>query len=156
MDLLTHSDSETKAAGREFFQEHLAAAFESSGTQGASVVALVGDLGAGKTHFVKGLVEGAGYEGDVTSPTFSLVREYQGAVAEICHFDFYRIEHEVELWELGWEDYLDRSSVLAVEWADRFPDAIPDGAIWVDLEHVAEPFGTRRIRSREQVGEGAS
>ncbi len=106
-----------------------------------TVLALVGELGAGKTHFVQGLTKALGASTVASSPTFSLVQEYKDGRAPIFHFDFYRIEDGRELLDLGWDDYLDRDGVIVVEWADRFPDLLPDGAIWLRLSHDAETGG---------------
>ena len=89
------------------------------------VVALDGDLGAGKTHFCKGLVAGLGSEEVVTSPTFSLVQEYRGGRCPVFHFDWYRLEEAAELHDIGWEDYLDEDGILVVEWSEKFPAMLP-------------------------------
>ncbi|MDA7519312.1 tRNA (adenosine(37)-N6)-threonylcarbamoyltransferase complex ATPase subunit type 1 TsaE [bacterium] len=99
------------------------------------VVALVGDLGAGKTSLVQGLVKALG-GGEVTSPTFSLVQEYGGGELEVYHFDFYRIEHEHELIELGWDDYLERGGIVVVEWPTLFPELLPKGTRWLKMSHA--------------------
>ena len=96
------------------------------------VVALCGDLGAGKTHFEKGVVaELGGDPGAVTSPTFTLVHEYRDGTLPVFHFDFYRLEEPSELRGIGWEDYLGEDGVLLVEWADLFPGAFPAESIHV-------------------------
>jgi tRNA threonylcarbamoyladenosine biosynthesis protein TsaE len=102
-----------------------------------SVVALVGDLGAGKTEFVKGLAAGLGSPSVVTSPTFTLIHEYLGGRLPLYHMDFYRLSSEDELDEIGFDDYLSRAGICAVEWANRFPERIPGTAIWVTLS-IAE------------------
>ena len=102
------------------------------------VLALVGDLGAGKTTLTQGIVEGLGYEQEVTSPTFSLVQEYLGGPLEIFHFDFYRVEEEHELLDLGWDDYLDRGGVVIVEWPTLHPDLLPKNTRWLKLTHLEE------------------
>jgi tRNA threonylcarbamoyladenosine biosynthesis protein TsaE len=99
------------------------------------VIALVGDLGAGKTTLTQGIVEGLGYEQEVTSPTFSLVQEYLGGRLEVFHFDFYRVEQERELLDLGWDDYLDREGVVIVEWPGLHPDLLPKQTRWLQLSH---------------------
>ncbi len=101
-----------------------------------TVVWLYGDLGAGKTAFVRGLARGLGVEGRVTSPTFALVNEYEGRLP-LFHFDLYRLGGEEDLFELGWDDYLSRGGVCAVEWSQRL-DARPDRGVRVDIRPCAE------------------
>lgn len=98
-----------------------------------AVVALCGQLGAGKTHFSKGVVSGLGAEESVTSPTFSLVNEYRTGRLPVFHFDFYRLEEASELVAIGWDDYLEEDGVVIVEWADKFPELLPEETIWLDL-----------------------
>ena len=98
-----------------------------------SVVALAGDLGAGKTEFVKGLAAGLGSSAQVTSPTFTLIHEYPGGRLPLYHMDLYRLTSEHELDEIGFDDYLSRPGISAIEWANRFPQRIPETAIWVTL-----------------------
>ncbi|MDB6139796.1 MAG: hypothetical protein JWO94_2868 [Verrucomicrobiaceae bacterium] len=107
------------------------------------VVALCGQLGAGKTHVVKGLLQGLGSSEDVTSPTFSLVHEYQKARLPVFHFDFYRMKSEAELLNIGWDEYLDEAGIVVVEWADMFPSLLPPHARWFQLEVL--PEGGRRV-----------
>jgi len=99
------------------------------------VIALVGDLGAGKTTLTQGLVGGLGCEESVTSPTFSLVQEYYGGRLDVFHFDFYRCETEHELLDLGWDDYLEREGLTIVEWPRLFPDLLPAGTLWLGLSY---------------------
>jgi tRNA threonylcarbamoyladenosine biosynthesis protein TsaE len=101
--------------------------------EAGNVLALVGDLGAGKTEFVKGLAAGLGSTAVVTSPTFTLIHEYRGGRLPLYHMDFYRLSSEDELDEIGFDEYLSRAGICAVEWANRFPERIPDTAIWVTL-----------------------
>jgi tRNA threonylcarbamoyladenosine biosynthesis protein TsaE len=96
-------------------------------------VALCGQLGAGKTHFSKGIVAGLGASEAVTSPTFSLVNEYRSGRLRVFHFDFYRLEEASELVAIGWDDYLEEDGVVIVEWADKFPELLPEETIWLDL-----------------------
>lgn len=101
--------------------------------EAGDVVALVGQLGAGKTHFSKGIVNGLGGDPEsVTSPTFTLVNEYfEGCRVPVFHFDFYRMEEVGEVLSIGWEDYLDEAEgILLVEWADKFPELLPLGTKW--------------------------
>jgi tRNA threonylcarbamoyladenosine biosynthesis protein TsaE len=94
------------------------------------VIALVGDLGAGKTHWVKGFVAGMGSTAEVTSPTFGLVHEYRGGRLPVSHFDFYRLESAEELIALGWDEYLESGGVVVAEWADKFPSVMPPETQW--------------------------
>ena len=96
-------------------------------------VALVGDLGAGKTAFVQGLARGLGVRGRVASPSFTIVNEHEGRVP-LFHVDFYRLENAAELHNIGFDDYFARGGVVIVEWADRFPDALPAGRLNVRFE----------------------
>ena len=107
------------------------------------VIALVGDLGAGKTHWTKGFVAALGAASPVTSPTFGIVHEYDGGRLPVRHLDFYRIESEAELLALGWDEILDAPGVVIVEWADKFPDLLPAGTQWFRFE--IGPAGTRKV-----------
>lgn len=124
MRVLSHSPEETEALGQQLAQW----------LPEAAVVALRGPLGAGKTAFVRGLATGLGASSRVTSPTFTLVHEYGGRIP-VFHFDLYRLGGPDELWELGWEDYLARGGVCAVEWSERAGDALPPDTVFVTLEH---------------------
>ena len=97
-----------------------------------SVVAFRGGLGMGKTAFTRGLARGLGCAGRVTSPTFTIVNEYDGATP-LFHFDMYRLGSSDELFDIGWEDYLTRGGVCAVEWSERVDDAMPADTLWVDI-----------------------
>lgn len=122
------SVEETISAGRNF----------AASLKPGDVVRLEGDLGAGKTHFVKGV---ASYfeidESDVSSPTFTLINEYNGSVP-VYHFDCYRIEHEQEALEIGAEDYLYGNGISLVEWPEKIQGLIPVKAIKVQLKHLSE------------------
>lgn len=109
--------------------------------ESGDVLALVGNLGAGKTHFVKGLLKGVGCRVEATSPTFGLVHEYAGGRVGVFHFDFYRLEQASDLEGIGWYDYLDADGVVVVEWADKFPELMPDWTIWLGIDVMNE---TRR------------
>ena len=114
---------------------------------GGEVICLAGDLGAGKTHFAKGIVAGLGGDPrEVTSPTFTLVHEYHAGRIPVFHFDLYRLESGRELQNIGWEDYLDHAAVCLVEWADKFPDEVPAKAVW--LTFVIQLDQTRRVEVR--------
>ncbi|MEN9283313.1 MAG: tRNA ((37)-N6)-threonylcarbamoyltransferase complex ATPase subunit type 1 TsaE [Verrucomicrobiota bacterium] len=119
--------------------------------RGGQVIALSGGLGAGKTHFSKGIARGLGFAcGEVTSPTFSLVQEYRGGRLPVFHFDFYRMESADEVLALGWDEYVEAGGVCVVEWAERFPELMPEGVQWWRLE--PDSGGGRRLtRLREGV-----
>ena len=122
MEYLSHSETETEAAGQA-----LAAKLRPG-----DVVAYRGDLGAGKTAFTRGLARGLGCHGRVTSPTFTIVNEYEGPTP-LFHFDLYRLGGEEELWDIGWEDYLARNGVCAVEWSEIAPGTLPENTVYVTL-----------------------
>lgn len=112
--------------------ERLGAALAQALSPGA-VVAFSGDLGAGKTAFIRGLARGLGFSQRVTSPTFTIVNEYVGGRLPLFHFDLYRLGSADELFDIGWEDYLARGGVCAVEWSERASDALDAETIRVDL-----------------------
>jgi tRNA threonylcarbamoyladenosine biosynthesis protein TsaE len=123
MKRLSGEPSKTRALGREL----------AGGLLGRTVIGVSGDLGAGKTEFIKGIAEGLGSRDPVTSPTFNLVHEYRTGRLPLLHMDFYRLENEKELDEIGFDDYLSEPAVCAIEWADRFPDRIPSDAVQVKI-----------------------
>ena len=99
------------------------------------VLALCGDLGAGKTHFVKGLAAGLGTSASVTSPTFTLLHEYPGGRLPLFHFDFYRLDHADEALKIGLDEYLDGDGACVIEWADKFPALLPPHTRWLRFTH---------------------
>ncbi len=123
MEFVTHSREETEALGGR-----LADALDRG-----RVVAFTGDLGAGKTAFVSGMARALGVEERVTSPTFTIVNEYEGGRLPLFHFDMYRLDSADELFHIGWEDYLARGGVCAVEWSENVAEAIEDGAVRVSM-----------------------
>jgi tRNA threonylcarbamoyladenosine biosynthesis protein TsaE len=114
------------------------------------VVALTGELGSGKTHFIKGLAAGIGVERPdyITSPSFTLIHEYIGRIP-FYHIDLFRLATEEEAEELGIEEYLGRKGVAAVEWADRIPTLLPKELLWINLRYLGPS-----IRSIQIAGEG--
>lgn len=114
--------------------------------EAGDVIALVGDLGAGKTHAVKGIARGLGSMREVTSPTFTLVHEYDGGRLPVFHFDFYRMDHAREAFSLGWDEILDERGIVVVEWADKFPELLPPHARWFQFEPLQE--GGRQVMER--------
>ena len=107
-----------------------------------TIIAYRGDLGAGKTAFTRGLARGLGYEEPVTSPTYTIVNEYLGGRLPLFHFDMYRLASSDDLWDIGWEDYLERGGICAVEWSENVDDAL-EGAIYVTIHKTGEE--SRRI-----------
>ena len=107
-----------------------------------TVLAYRGDLGAGKTAFTRGLAKGLGCDEIVTSPTYTIVNEYLSGRIPLFHFDMYRLGSSDDLWDIGWEDYLERGGVCAVEWSENVAEAM-EGAITVTIEKLGED--TRRI-----------
>ena len=108
------------------------------------VLALCGDLGAGKTQFVKGLARGLGDETEVTSPTFTLIHEYSGGRLPLYHIDFYRLETADETLRTGLDEYLHGDGVTSIEWADKFPELIPGHARWIHFRNLEND--TREIK----------
>lgn len=115
-----------------------------------SVIALVGGLGAGKTHWTKGFVAGIGSTDGVTSPTFGLIHEYCGGGLPVFHLDFYRLDSAAELLALGWDELLDEGGVIIAEWADKFPELLPPETVW--LHFTVEPDGSRTLRKAGSEG----
>ena len=132
MEFITHSPAETEKIG------------EALGNiiPAGTVIAYRGDLGAGKTAFTRGLARGLGYKEAVTSPTYTIVNEYLGGRLPLFHFDMYRLASAEDLWDIGWEDYLDRNGVCAVEWSENVEEAMED-AMSVTIERLGE--ADRRI-----------
>ena len=141
MDYISHSEAETEALGRRL----------ASALSPGAVVAYRGDLGMGKTAFTRGLAQGLGYQGRVTSPTFTIVNEYEGTGMPLFHFDMYRLEGAEDLFDIGWEDYLDRGGVCAVEWSERVEEALPEDAVTVSFSRCPEDENWRAI-AMEGVG----
>ena len=122
MRYISNSVEDTEKIGAEF----------SRGLMAGSVVAFTGDLGAGKTAFVRGMARGLGIDERVTSPTFTIVNEYEGGDKPLFHFDLYRLYDADELFDIGWEDYLNRGGICAVEWSERAAGAM-ESCIRVDI-----------------------
>ncbi len=125
---ISNSPAETEAIGRQLAED----------IGVGSVLALKGELGSGKTVFVKGLVAGLGSRADVTSPTFTILHEYRGGRLPVYHFDFFRVEDRQSIARLGLDDYFFGDGVSVIEWADRFPELIPQQARWILFEIKSE------------------
>ena len=125
MELITHSPEQTEALGFALGQR----------LSPGDIVAYKGDLGAGKTAFTRGLARGLGCTEQVTSPTYTIVNEYLSGRLPLFHFDMYRLTSSEDLWGIGWDDYLDRNGVCAVEWSENVEDAM-ENALWVTIESL--------------------
>ena len=123
MEFISHSEAETEALG-----EKLARSLPEHGV----VIAMYGELGAGKTAFVRGLARGLEVDGAVTSPTFTIVNELYGK-RDLFHFDMYRLRDADDLFDIGWEDFLRRGGICAVEWSENIRDALDEDTLWVDI-----------------------
>ena len=132
MTFLTNSPAETERIGAALGKT----------LQPGTVIAYRGDLGAGKTAFTRGLARGLGCKDIVTSPTYTIVNEYLGGRLPLFHFDMYRLASSDDLWDIGWEDYLDSGGICAVEWSENVDDAM-EGAIYITIEKLGEE--SRRI-----------
>ena len=132
MQYITNSPAETEAIGAAL----------GNIVKPGTVIAYRGDLGAGKTAFTRGLARGLGCREIVTSPTYTIVNEYLGGRMPLFHFDMYRLRSSDDLFDIGWEDYLDRGGVCAVEWSENVDDAMED-ALYITIEKLGED--SRRI-----------
>ena len=139
MEFVTNSERETEELGVRLAGK----------LKPGAVVAFTGDLGAGKTAFTRGLARGLGIAERVTSPTFTIVNEYEGGRLPLFHFDMYRLGSSDELFDIGWEDYLARGGVCAVEWSENVADALEGGTISVKICRGASD--SRRVISVEGV-----
>ena len=133
--IISESEAETVKLGEEIAGK----------LKKGDIVALSGDLGTGKTAFVKGLARGLGIGEYVTSPTFTLVQSYKGEEVTLHHFDVYRISDEDELFETGFEEYLYEGNICVIEWADMIENLIPPRAIWIYFERMEDGNDKRRI-----------
>lgn len=123
-ELITESPSETEAFGKRLGEV----------LEPGSVVALFGEMGAGKTALTRGIAAGLGISEGVSSPTFALVHQYDGRFP-VYHFDMYRVETWDDLYSTGFFDYLDSGGVLIIEWSENIENAIPENAVRIHLQH---------------------
>lgn len=142
MEFITNSPAETEAVGA------LLARFLKPG----SVVAYRGGLGAGKTAFTRGLARGLGITGGVTSPTYTIVNEYLEGRMPLFHFDMYRLASADDLFDIGWEDYLERGGVCAVEWSENVEEAM-EGAVFVTIRPLDEKRRRITIEGGEELAD---
>ena len=141
MEFLSNSPAQTEGFAAELAQR----------LKPGTVIAYRGDLGAGKTAFTRGLARGLGVGESVTSPTYTIVNEYLSGKMPLFHFDMYRLTSSDDLFDIGWEDYLERGGICAVEWSENVPEAM-ENAIVITIEKTGED--TRRI-TVEGSGENA-
>ena len=125
MEIITHSERETEEVGAALARR----------VPDGTVVAMYGELGSGKTAFVRGMARGMGIDCRVSSPTFTIVNEYEGE-RTLIHFDMYRLGSADELYGIGWDDYLDRGAVCAVEWSENVQDAFTGNEVTVRFEKL--------------------
>ena len=132
MEFITNAPEQTELVGAKLAQQLTA----------GTIIAYKGDLGAGKTAFTRGLARGLGAKESVTSPTYTIVNEYLSGRLPLFHFDMYRLRSADELFDIGWDDYLERGGVCAVEWSENVADAL-ENPITVTIEKLGED--SRRI-----------
>jgi len=141
MTIITNSEKETVLEGEKLGRT----------LDAGAVVALYGDLGAGKTAFTRGISAGLGISMNVSSPTFTIVNEYPGNIP-LFHFDMYRLDSENELFDIGWDDYHDRGGVCVVEWSEKVPGAFSPETISVEFENLGD--NKRRLTIKNDDGNG--
>ena len=142
LEFVTHSPEETEALGAALAQR----------LEAGTVSAYRGDLGAGKTAFTRGLARGLGVTEMVTSPTYTIVNEYLGGRLPLFHFDMYRLGSEDELFDIGWEDYLDREGVCAVEWSENVWGAL-ENPIVITVSRLGEDVRRITIEGGETLAD---
>ena len=142
MQYLTHSPEETEQLGQQFAAE----------LRPGDVVAFYGDLGAGKTAFTRGIAKGLGILEAVTSPTYTIVNEYLSGRLPLFHFDMYRLGSADELFDIGWEDYLERGGVCAVEWSENVEEAF-EQVICVDIRRIDDTTREITVERREKLAD---
>ena len=128
MKIITHSEAETSALGIRI----------AGRLSDGDVIAFYGDLGAGKTHLISAIAKGLGFEGETSSPTFSIVNEYIGGRLPLYHFDMYRITGWEDLFSTGFFDYLDNGGIAAVEWSENIEAALPENSIRITIKTASE------------------
>lgn len=140
MKIISRSPEETEALGAEYAKT----------LRPGAVIALEGGLGAGKTAFARGVLRGLGYTGRVTSPTFAIANEYDAPGAPVAHFDMYRILDPEALFELGFEEYLDGTRIVLIEWSENVREVLPQDIRTVRIVYGAEE-GTREVMLEENA-----
>ena len=136
-DISTLSPEETFNEGRKFALR----------LKGGEVIALIGELGTGKTLFTKGLCEGLNVGDSVLSPTFTILNEYEGDL-RVFHFDAYRLSGSAEMYDIGIEDYMIGDAVCIIEWADKVKEIIPEDAMWIYFHHDGVSENSRLLKMK--------
>ena len=136
---LSHSEQETEQLGEQVARR----------LPRGTVIAYTGELGMGKTAFTRGLAQGLGITDPVTSPTYTIVNEYLSGRIPLFHFDMYRLSSSDELFDIGWEDYLSRGGVCAVEWSENVMDALPEDTVWVRIAREGDTGRSITIKGVE-------
>ena len=139
MEFITNSPEETEKIGQALGAQ----------LRPGTILAYTGDLGAGKTAFTRGIARGLGCTEQVTSPTYTIVNEYLSGRLPLFHFDMYRLSCADDLWDIGWEDYLDRNGVCAVEWSENVEEAL-EGAVRVHIRKTGEDSRVITIEGGEE------
>ena len=142
MEFITHSPAETEAVGAALGRI----------LKPGVILAYRGDLGAGKTAFTRGLAQGLDCREIVTSPTYTIVNEYLTGRLPLFHFDMYRLASSDDLWDIGWEDYLERGGVCTVEWSENVEDAMED-AIYVTIEKLGDEMRRITLEGGEKLAD---
>ena len=142
MEFITNSPEQTEAVGAALGKI----------LKPGTILAYRGDLGAGKTAFTRGLAKGLGCSETVTSPTYTIVNEYLSGRMPLFHFDMYRLRSSDDLWDIGWEDYLERGGVCAVEWSENVADAMED-AIYITISKTGEDSRIITIEGGEIIAD---
>ena len=142
MEFITNTPQQTEAVGAALAQQ----------LQPGDVIAYVGGLGAGKTAFTRGLARGLGVTDSVTSPTYTIVNEYLSGRMPLFHFDMYRLGCADDLFDIGWDDYLERGGVCAVEWSENVTEAM-ENAIWVRIQRLSDEERRITIEGGENLAD---
>ena len=127
MIIITNNETETVREGEKL----------GNTLKSGAIVALMGDLGVGKTAFTRGLAKGLNIAANISSPTFTIVNEYPGDIP-LFHFDMYRLESDSELFDIGWDDYLNRNGVCVIEWSEKVPNALTPETIFVKIQNLGD------------------
>ena len=145
VQVLSKSEAETKKIGQKLGQII-------KKNKGSVIIGLIGDLGGGKTTFVKGIASGLGVKGSITSPTFTLLKEYKTKDLNLYHFDFYRLKDINDAKNLGLEEYFEKSrSIVIIEWADRIKNILPDEKIIIEFDFISQNERRLTLKAKGKI-----